>query len=55
MVKSFPDGMRVPFGMNQWTERIYNYELRPDDIWVVTYHKCGLRSSKLGTLMNDVH
>ena len=43
MVKSVPGGMSMPsdFANGEWAERIYNFELRPDDIWIVSYPKCG--------------
>jgi len=31
----------MPKGFEEVAERIYNMEIRPDDIWIVTYPKCG--------------
>ena len=40
---SVPVGIRLPsrFVTEKWAERIYNFNLRPDDIWIVTFPKCG--------------
>ena len=43
MVRSDPLDIYMPanyvrFGLD---EKIYNFELRPDDVWVVTFPKCG--------------
>ena len=27
--------------MTKVAERIYNFKVRPDDIWIITYPKCG--------------
>ncbi len=41
MVKSVPGNWYMPAGYKAVAEKIYNFELRPDDIWIVTYPKCG--------------
>lgn len=43
MVMSIPGGVRAPasFVDRNFHERIYNFKLRPDDIWIVTFPKCG--------------
>ena len=41
MVKSEPLGLYMPAKYVQYAEEIYNFEVRPSDIWVVTYPKCG--------------
>ena len=41
MVKYTPGDTYVPSGYVDLAERIYNFELRPDDICIVTYPKCG--------------
>ena len=41
VVKSEPGNLYMPQGYVHLAEKIYNFELRPDDVWIVTYPKCG--------------
>ncbi len=43
MVRSEPLDVYMPtdYYSGGSAEKIYNFEMRPDDIWVVTYPKCG--------------
>ena len=41
MVRSIPGGIRLHKEFLHWAERIYNFGLRSDDVFVVTYPKCG--------------
>ena len=40
-VKCVPLGFSGPADMPKVAEQIYNMEVRPDDIWIMTYPKCG--------------
>ena len=40
-VKSEPLGVHCPAYMPKVAEEIYNMKVRPDDIWIMTYPKCG--------------
>ena len=41
MVRSIPSGIRLNKEFLNWAEKIYKFGLRPDDVFVVTYPKCG--------------
>ena len=43
MMMSIPAGIRMPsiFVKKNFPENIYNMKLRSDDIWIVTFPKCG--------------
>ncbi len=40
-VISEPWGMWMPKAMAEDWKKIYNFKLRPDDVWLLTYPKCG--------------
>ena len=40
-VRSEPGNVWMKKGFEQRAEEIYNLEVRPDDIWIITYPKCG--------------
>lgn len=41
MVKSVPGNVYMPKKFTLVAKALYNMEVRPDDIWIVTYPKCG--------------
>jgi estrone sulfotransferase len=41
MVKSEPMGIYMNEEMTKYAETIYNFKVRPDDVWLITYPKCG--------------
>ena len=53
-VKSVPGNVYMPSGFRDIAEDLYNMDLRPDDIWVVTYPKCGTTWSQ-ETVWQIVH
>ena len=38
---SVPLDIHVPALMPEVAEKVYNFKVRPDDIWIITYPKCG--------------
>ena len=40
-VVSDPLGVHLPPAIKLVGQKVYNFELRPDDIWIITYPKCG--------------
>ena len=40
-IVSEPYGLHLLPSMEEVTKKLYNFELRSDDIWIVTYPKCG--------------
>ena len=38
---SEPFGVWAPPAMAKVAEKVYNFKVRPDDIWIVTFPKCG--------------
>ena len=40
-VTSEPLNISVPSPMPEVAKKIYNFKVRPDDIWIITYPKCG--------------
>ncbi len=41
VVRSDPGGVQMPKKYALMAEDVYNMEVRPDDVWIVTYPKCG--------------
>ena len=50
-VVSDPLGVHLPPAIKLVGQKVYNFELRPDDIWIITYPKCGTTWTQV--LFND--
>ena len=50
-VVSEPLGIHLSEQMTEVGEKVYNFKLRPDDIWIVTYPKCGTTWTQVSFLM----
>jgi len=42
LVKSEPGGTVMPTPYKKGAEKIYNFQPRKDDTWIVTFAKCGI-------------
>ena len=42
MVRGEPGGLFIGSNFPRHAEKILNFKLRPDDIWIVTIPKCGM-------------
>ena len=43
------NGIRVPQKFLLFAEKLYNMEVRADDVWVVTFQKCGTNWTQVRT------
>ena len=56
-VISVPNNVIMPKWYAAIADRVYNFKVRPDDIWIVTYPKCGTTWTQeiVWHIMNDVN
>ena len=55
MMKSSPMGIMLPTrfpGVEKMLERIWNFKPRKDDVWIVTYAKCGTTLTQASRLIS---
>ena len=41
IVSCEPEGVWMPKEFEEILDQIYNYKVKPDDVWIITYPKCG--------------
>ena len=46
--KAVPGDVWLPSNYEKYEGDILNFEVRPDDIWIVTYPKCGTTWTQVG-------
>lgn len=39
------DGVALPKNFQKYYDRIYNMEVREDDVWIITFPKCGEKTA----------
>ncbi len=49
-VQSDPWNIWMPKEFMTVYERVYNFEVRPDDVWILTYPKCGTTWTQVSTI-----
>ena len=47
-VVSEPYGVHAAPAMAEAAKKVYNFKVRPDDIWIITYPKCGTTWTQVG-------
>lgn len=44
-----PSGLWMPKEFEEIAEEVYNFEVKPDDVWIITYPKCGTTWAQVST------
>ena len=52
-VISEPYGLYLLSAMEKVIDRVMNFEVRPDDIWIVTYPKCGTTMTQVSITLRS--
>ena len=50
---SVPYGIHAAQNMEKVVKKIIDFELRPDDIWILTYPKCGTILTQVSTYLDN--